>query len=379
MMRIFVVRFVILVCASLTAPQVSFAQQRTEHVVLVTLDGARYQEMFGGLDRELLQSTAEKVPVESRPSYKKYWAATPEERRKKLLPFFWGTLMAEGSIAGNQGAGSVARVTNTHRFSYPGYAEILTGEAHDAVIKSNDPAQNPFETVLEFVRRKLGLPADKVAAFASWGVFSGIVEHVPGTITSNAGVQRWESSDPLIQQLNELQFEAAAPWDLIRLDAFTFRLSMAYLKTHKPRLMYLALDETDDWAHDGKYELVLDSYARTDAYLKELWEFLQSDPEYRGTTTLIITTDHGRGRTIADWRSHGKDIEGAQDIWVAVVSPHSQLRGEWRNAAPVFQNQIAATIARLFGLDLSELRPTAGRPILSVWGTPAAAASAPPR
>jgi hypothetical protein len=199
---------------------------------------------------------------------------------------------------------------------------------------------------------------------------------VAGTITSNAGVQRWESSDPLIQQLNDLQFEAPAPWDITRLDAFTFRLSMAYLKMHKPRLMYLALGETDDWAHDGKYELVLESYARTDAYLKVLWEFLQSDPEYRGATTLIITTDHGRGRTIADWRSHGKDIEGAQDIWVAVVSPHSPLRGEWRNAAPVFQNQIAATIARLFGLDLSELPPTVGRPILSLWGSPGAAASA---
>lgn len=370
MARILVVRLVVAVCVCLVGAQEALAQRRTENVILVTLDGARPEDMFGGLDRAVLQSTADKTPVESLPVYRKYWAATPEARRQALMPFFWGTLMTQGSIAGNQSIGSSARVTNTHRFSYPGYAEILTGEAHDAVIKSNDPAQNPFETVLEFVRKKLGLPADKVAAFASWSVFSGIVEHVPGTIATNAGVQRWESPDPLVRQLNDVQSEVLLPWDMVRPDAFTFRLGMAYLKAHKPRLMYLAFDETDDWAHDGKYDLVLDSYARTDRHLRELWEWLQSDPQYRGKTTLIVTTDHGRGKTIADWRSHGRDVEGAQNIWVAVAGPDSAARGEWHNAESVFQNQIAATVAGLFGLDFSELRPTAGRPIPGVVSTP---------
>ena len=162
---------------------------------------------------------------------------------------------------------------------------------------------------------------------------------------TNAGVQRSESHEPLIQQLNELQAEILSPWDFVRPDAFTFRLGMAYLKTHRPRVMYLAFDETDDWAHDGKYDLLLESYARTDRYLRELWEWIESDAQYRGKTTLIVTTDHGRGNTRADWRSHGKNIEGVQDIWIAFVSPDSPLRGEWRAAEPVFQNQIAATVA----------------------------------
>jgi hypothetical protein len=282
------------------------------------------------------------------------------------MPFFWNTLMTHGSIAGNQLIGSVARVTNTHRFSYPGYAEILTGEAHDAVIDSNDLKQNPFETVLEFVRKKLGLAPDKVGAFTSWAVFSGIAEKVPGTITTSAGVARWESPDPAVGLLNDLQSELIMPWDLVRPDAITFRLGMAYLKSHKPRLMYFAFDETDDWAHDGKYDRVFESLARTDRQLQQLWDWLQSDAQYRGTTTLIVTTDHGRGKTIADWRSHGKDVEGAQNIWIAVAGPDTPLRGEWRQAEPVYQNQIAATIARLFGLDLAELRPSAGRPLPGV-------------
>ena len=144
MMHVLVVRLSIVVMVGLGSSQSVMAQGRTENVVLVTLDGARYQEVFGGLDRDLLQSTAGKAPLESLTSYKKFWASTPEERRQRLLPFFWGTLMKQGSVAGNQSLGSVARITNSHRFSYPGYSEILTGEAHDAEIKSNDLIQNPF-------------------------------------------------------------------------------------------------------------------------------------------------------------------------------------------------------------------------------------------
>lgn len=343
------------------------AQPQTEHVVLVTLDGARHQEIFGGLDLELLRSISGKTPVESHPSYKAFWAPDAEARRAKLMPYFWGTLMKEGSVAGNAALGSAVKVTNTHHFSYPGYSEILTGEAHDTVIDSNDARQNPYETVLEFVRRKLSLPRNKVATFASWQIFSGIAEHVPGATMVNAGVQRTESRDPLIQRMNELQFDARAPWDLIRHDAFTFDMAMDYLQRERPRMLYLALDETDDWAHDGKYDQVLDSLARTDRQIQRLWTWLQADPEYRGTTSLIITTDHGRGRTTADWRSHGNKIPGADEIWMAFVTPASAKRGEWRDQPPVFQNQIAATIARLFGLQFAELRPTAGVPIAPLF------------
>ncbi len=166
-MRVVVIRIVVGLCVCLIGAQELAAQRRTENVVLVTLDGARRQEIFGRLDRDIFRSTLKNVAVGSRPAFQKYWASTPEERRRKLMPFFWDTLMMQGSIAGNQRTGSVVRITNEHRFSYPGYSEILTGEAHDDIIKSNDPVQNPFETVLEFARRKLGLQPQQVAAFAS--------------------------------------------------------------------------------------------------------------------------------------------------------------------------------------------------------------------
>lgn len=335
------------------------------NVILITLDGARTEEIFGGLDAEVYQSTLRDTQrLEDQAAYKRYWADTPEARREKLLPFFWGTLMrSHGSIAGNQRLGSTVTLTNTHRFSYPGYSEILLGEAHDDTIKSNDPVRNPYRTVLEELKARLSLSTAQVAAFTSWNVFDAIVEHEEGALTVNAGFEPFASNDPAVQALNALQAQTPTPWNSVRHDVYTFRFAMSHLARARPRVLYLALGETDDWSHDGRYDRVLEAYERSDAYIAELWKWLQSDPGYRDRTHIIITTDHGRGRTIKEWRNHGAKVEGAQDVWIAVISPAATQRGEWRSHPPLRTNQIAATLAAWMGVDWAALRPSAGRPI----------------
>lgn len=334
----------------------------TDALILITLDGARVEEMFGGLDVEVLRSTLSATQkVEDHPLYQRFNAAGPEERRTRLMPFFWGELMtAHGSIAGNPRRNSSVTLTNRHRFSYPGYSEILLGEAHDEIIKSNDRVHNPHVTLLEELRRHFDLPMSAVAAFGSWEVFNEIVEHTPGTLTVNAGYEAFDHPDPGVRELSGLQFETPTPWHSVRHDVYTFRLAMAHLRTARPRVLYLALGETDDWAHDGRYDRVLDTFARTDGYLRELWTWLQSQPDYRGRTHLLLTTDHGRGRTPADWRNHGAKVDGAEDVWMAFVSPHVAARGEWRGHPPLFTSQAAATMAAWMGLDWASLRPRAG-------------------
>ena len=361
----FVVGFLLLALAAVPAGN-SAAQKKTANLVLITLDGARNEEIFGGIDLEVLKSTTrnERMRAEDTPLYKQYWADTPQERREKVMPFFWGTLMKHhGSIVGNRTLGSTVRLTNRHRFSYPGYSEILTGQSHDDVIDSNDKKRNPYPTVLEFLKRKLGLEAHKVAAFASWDALDWIVEHEEGSITSNAGFEPYIHPSPVIRELSNLQFETVTPWDSVRNDVYTFRFAKAHLETYKPRILYLGLGETDDWAHDGRYDRVLGALARTDSFLKELWNLLQSQDPYRDKTTILMTVDHGRGSTPADWTKHGKDVEQAQYIWLALVSPDSDLRGEWTKAPTIYQNQIAATLCRFLDLDYREQNPSAGEPI----------------
>ncbi|MPZ16935.1 MAG: hypothetical protein GEV06_03300 [Luteitalea sp.] len=361
-------RFLLAVAVAVAAQPVpsSGAQPATtDNLILITLDGVRVEEMFGGLDLDVLRSTLDADQnVADVPVYRRFWADTPAARREKLMPFFWGTLMRQhGSIAGNPTANSSVTLTNTHRFSYPGYAEILLGEAHNNTIKSNDPVQNPYPTVLEEIKERLGLPTSRTGVFASWSVFNAIVEHTQGTLTTNAGFEVFDHPDPHVRELSALQFETPTPWDEVRHDVYTFRLAMAHLQHATPRILYLALGETDDWAHDGRYDRVLEACARTDRYLEALWTWLQAQPAYRDRTHILITTDHGRGRTTEDWRNHGATVDGAEDVWIAFVSPRMKQRGEWREHPPLHTNQVAATVAEWMGVDWKALRPSAGSPI----------------
>jgi hypothetical protein len=369
-------RLLLAACVILAAGVVTFAQTptssstsfKTRNVILITLDGARTQEIFGGLDDEVFKSVLakEKKTPEQSDVYKRFAGATPEERRQKLMPFFWGTWMKDhGSIAGNRARNSTVQLTNTHRFSYPGYSEILTGQAHDDVINSNDMRRNPFPTVLEFLKERLSLQAPQVAAFTGWDVGPYIATSREGAIVANGGYMAYESADPIIKRLSAEQFENLTGWDSVRHDYFTFHFAQAHLASTRPRVMYLMLGETDDWAHEGRYDRVLQTLALTDAWFKELWTWLQSQDDYRDKTTILITTDHGRGNTPKDWGTHGAKIEGAQYTWLAAIGPDFPKRGEWRDTPTVHPNQIAATLATVLGVggDFAKKNPAAGKPI----------------
>src|SRR5436853_1491646 len=205
------------------------AQTKTENVILITFDGARAQEIFGGLDLDILKDKTQRGKVEDTALYKKYWADTPEARREKLMPFFWGTLMKQqGSIADNRSLKSAVMTTDSMWFSYTGYSEILTGQAHDEVINSNDRNRNPNTSVLEFLKRKLRLDKNQVALFGSWDVFNWIGEHEEGAITINAGHEVFDHPDPELKVLGNLQNERLSPWEDVRFDYFTVRFALAH-------------------------------------------------------------------------------------------------------------------------------------------------------
>jgi Metalloenzyme superfamily len=145
-----------------------------------------------------------------------------------------------------------------------------------------------------------------------------------------------------------------------------------YVRTGQPRVLFVGYGETDNWAHQGRYDLVLDSAHRFDYFVKQLWETMQSMPRYRGTTTFIITTDHGRGGGLVQWKEHGVEEKGSENIWIAVLGPDTAALGEHTHTAPVTQAQIAATVAAFVGKDYRAAVPQAAPPIAAVLGaTPA--------
>ena len=133
-------------------------------------------------------------------------------------------------------------------------------------------------------------------------------------------------------------------------DTFTYRVAKEYLKRNHPRFAFIGFDETDDYAHAGNYTAYLSTAHMLDSYLKDLWDFIQSDPQYKDKTTLLITCDHGRGSVIkGQWRHHAT-VPAASNIWVAAIGPSIAAKGEVTEHQHLHQNQVAATIAQILGL-----------------------------
>ena len=141
-------------------------------------------------------------------------------------------------------------------------------------------------------------------------------------------------------------------WPDNAFDVISGHASVEYIRRHKPRVFYLMFGETDEWAHFRRYDRYLESAQKNDEFIARLWEMLGGMAEYAGKTSLIITTDHGRGSTVLDWVDHNKRIVGAERIWMAVIGPDTAAVGV-RSEVAVTQSQIAATVAGLVGEDFA--------------------------
>ncbi len=345
-------------CVAQTAPS-----PKTSRVIWVMTDGLRWQELFQGAEASLM--TKANGVADEEALRRDFWRGSELERRQVLMPFLWGTMGRDGQIYGNRKLASDAYVTNGMNFSYPGYNETLTGAA-DPAIDSNHKINNPNVTVLEWLHRKPAF-SGKVAAFGAWDLFPWIFNAERAGFPVNAGYAALEGfpANPRIQLLNELKADSPRDWDDEVYDNLAFHTALEYLKERKPRVLFLSLGETDDWAHDTKYGEYLRSARRADGYLKTLWDTVQSMPEYRGVTTLVFTPDHGRGEG-EDWRSHGQKIPDSKYIWLAFMGPDTPALGERVNIAAVTQNQVAATVAKLLGEDYYSAVPGRGAPIADI-------------
>ncbi len=342
------------------------AAPQTKTVVLIVSDGLRWQEVFTGADPLLLDPKNGGSWMEEDQLRAKFWRDDPQERRRILFPFIWGTVAARGQIFGNQAKGSVAHVTNGLAFSYPGYNEMTVGYP-DRRIDRNEFGPNPNVTVLEWLN---GLPefSGRVAVFGTWSIFDDIFNKSRSHLTTQTGWSIPRSSgDPAKDALLARLFDTTTRFD--EEDVFDSLLQVAlldYVHTGSARVLFVGYGETDNWAHQGRYDLVLDSAQRMDGFVAELWQTMQAMPQYHDSTTFIITADHGRGSGPSEWKEHGAEEKGSENVWIAVLGPDTAPLGERAHVAPVTQAQIAATVAALLGKDYHHAVPAAAPAITDV-------------
>ncbi|HEY9047536.1 MAG TPA: alkaline phosphatase family protein [Ohtaekwangia sp.] len=345
----------LLLCLVAGAGSCALAQERqTENVIIITLDGFRWQELFAGADSSLIY---EKDYVHDKSVLEKFWDSSPVARRQKLMPFFWNVIGAEGQLYGNRELGNRVNCANPYWFSYPGYSEMMTGFV-DNGIRSNDKKENPNATVLEYIHKQKEYTG-KVAVFSTWNVIPYIVRAQAHGIPANAGEEHaiGDTLSDCEMLLNALQ-PILKNGHGERYDAFTFFYAFEYLKRERPRVMFISFDETDEHGHGGRYDEYLKSAHHTDRMISQLWQWLQSQEDYKNKTTLLITTDHGRGHISRKaWKNHGRLIPGSSQMWFAVIGPDTPVLGEMKNEAQYFQKQVAKTAAAFLGIHYENTEP----------------------
>lgn len=316
------------------------------NLFIITTDGFRWQELFTGADSLLINDddyTPDKETIKAL-----YWAGTADERRKKLMPFFWNVISSKGQLYGNRQYDNKVNSANLYVKSYPGYNEIFTGYT-DPSVSSNQKRLNPNTNVLEFLEAQPGFK-DRIAIFSSWDVFPYILNEERNGMQINSGYEHIASAVTQQEQfINAVQDRSIHNNSGTRMDELTFLTAKEYIQQHHPRVIYLSLGETDEFAHEGRYDLYLQQATVVDRMIADLWHYVQTTPGYKNNTTFIITTDHGRGRKTHKWTGHGEFISGSSQTWFAIMGPGIAAQGEMKENEQYYQVQMASTIATLVG------------------------------
>src|SRR6476469_6053172 len=115
-----------------------------------------------------------------------------------------------------------------------------------------------------------------------------------------------------------------------RNDWATFFAAQHYIENHYPKMVFIGLGGTGEYAKQKKYGKYLQQATQADSIIRELWNLVQSIPFYKDHTTFIITTDHGRGSSERNWYKHGFLTDGSSQTWMAMlgagIAPHGELK-----------------------------------------------------
>ena len=332
----------------------SAQESNNKKIIVITTDGLRWQDVFNGLDADILKYKPFQHG-DSTLAVNEFGGLNADEKRQKLMPFFWSTIALKGQIHGNRKFGSQVDNANPYWFSYPGYSEILTGQV-DTAINSNEYMPNPNTNFFEYLNT-LPFYKNKVVAFGAWGAFKRILnEKRAGFTVMNAyEVNNELQDDPQIKFITDIMKDTYQPFGSEEIqDGFIKYISLQYLKTKKPNAMYVSFGDTDELAHAGNYPEYLKAANRFDEFVKSIYDFVNTDPDYKGNTTILITTDHGRGDIVkTQWTSHGQKINDSHQIWFAMIGAGVEPLGEIKTNEQVYQKDLIHKVAKIGNINFA--------------------------
>ncbi len=201
--------------------------------------------------------------------------------------------------------------------SLPGYTEMLSGQP--ALCQENECVFRPLYTVADSFR-DAGASRDEVAVIASWEKLETVASHDASSIVVTTGRSHGATRDllrtdaELATLLDEGEHADPAPGhDDYRPDRYTAEIATRYLALRRPRFLFVALGDTDEYGHQGDYDAYLDALRRADRTVGEIMRITDAWAREGDDTVILVTADHGRAKNFLD---HGRDYPESRRTWL---------------------------------------------------------------
>ena len=294
-------------------------------VVILTIDGVRWQEVFEGTDPE--------------------FTSKPLQSATAIWPNLYRLGTKRGAFVGAPGHGRIA-ASGPQYVSLPGYTEILSGRP-SLLCQDNDCPRTVLPSILDEAHAR----GAKVAAFASWDRLDYAITSRPGSFFVSAG----RGSPPTVESLPGSPDE--------RPDRLTAPAALAYYQAERPDVFFLGLGDPDEHAHHGDYDAYVDACRYADEVIGELMAVLDRDERGR-RTHVVVTPDHGRA---SSFFNHGGMPEAAR-TWLVATGPRIMARGDVASVRERHLADIAPTMRLVLGLP-ADHDALAGQPIEELFAS----------
>jgi hypothetical protein len=314
------------------------SEERSEGaVVLLVLDGVRWQEIFGGVDRALAHSRGPSALT---------WASP-----RVLMPNLQHLLETRAIALGAPGHGAEITASGPQFISMPGYLEIFAGRP-DLGCESNDCVRPPSRTVVDDVIASSG--PDDAAVVSSWPAIARAASTDTSRVVVSAGRKRVERGDVLrADQDTAILLDRGARATPFpgegdyRPDAITARVALRVLVTRSPRFLFVGLGDADEYGHRNDYAGYLQAIHASDAFLGDLFVALDRMGARGRHTTVLVTSDHGRAY---DFMNHGPRHPESGRVWLVAAGGDVAGHGLVAAAERHTLSDVAPTVRALLGI-----------------------------